>query len=291
MKQYFSYFKIWFIVLGILAILTGAITFLNNKNVYVRKNSQAPDRRVFDYANVLTDAQEAELEELIAKREQQIGCDLVLVTINESVLAAYGMTENTDANWERAMMQYADDFYDQNNFGYNMVHGDGALLLDNWYEGETGSWFSTCGRVYTHYSNYMINRVLDDVYDLVERDPYRAYRTYIENVYREMGGGDKEPIGEAVFGSLVISLIVAIIFVVSHLKGKLGKKTTEASTYLEQGSIRFNVRQDELIGKHVTSTVISTSSSGGSGGRSSGGGGGGHRSSGGVSHGGGGRRR
>lgn len=293
MKQYFSYFKIWFIILGVLAVLVGGGALVKY-TTSDRSNYHAPEERVYDYADVLTDSEEEDLRKLIADREKRIGCDIVLVTINESVLGRYGFTENTDSNWEYCMQTYADDFYDEHKFGYNKdFEGDGVLLLDNWYEGENGSekgsWLSTSGSVYRRYSTRMINSLLDDVYNLVENSPYRAYRAYIEDIYHEMGNDNSAGSMMNPFALFIISLIVAAIFVVSNLKVKEGTKTTVASTYVENGSIRFNVKQDQLVNKFVTSRVIQTSS--GSGGGSHSGGGGGHRSSSGASHGGGGRRR
>ena len=285
MKQYFSYFKFLFITIGVLALLVGSIGLVRSlAEKHIRKNNAAPKERVFDYADVLTTAEEKKLTEQIAKREEQIGCDIVIVTIDMSVLELYGYGYNTDSNWERAMRDFADDFYDENDFGYNRVHGDGVLLLDNWYEGEKGSWLSTCGRVLERYSNSMIDSVLDDVYDRVEKSPYKAYSAYIEDIYRDMSRG-KINIHPLIV--LAVSGVVALIYIASHMKTKEGEKTTGASTYVENGSVQFTVVRDELINKHVTSVAYSSSS--GSGGHS--GGGGRHTSSGGVSHGGGGRRR
>ncbi len=288
MKQYFSYFKILFIIVGVLAVITGVMALTHKGDEYVRQNFEAPTQRVYDYADKLTDEEEEKLEALIAKREGEIGCDLVIVTINESVLEKYGRTENTDSNWEFCMTSYADDFYDQNNFGYDKVHGDGALLLYNWYDdgaygSEMGTHFSTCGRVLTHYTTEMVNTVLDDVYNNVHSDAYYAYKLFVEDVASEMNSHVKLP----VFPLIIVALIIAGIFVVTHLKSKEGEKTTVSSTYVENGSVKFNVKRDELVNKYVTSRAIpkSSSSSGGSSG-----GAGGHTSSGGVSHGGGSRR-
>lgn len=282
MKQYFSYFKFLFITILVMALLTGGIgiarSLLSEK--HFRKNNAASGERVFDYADVLTDAEEKKLAEQIAKRETQIGCDIIIVTIDESVLDLYGYS-----SWERAMRDYADDFYDENGFGFNRVHGDGVLLLDNWYEGEKGSWLSTCGRVLERYSNSMINSVLDDVYNRVEKNPYKAYSAYIEDIYRDMSRGRININPLIPFG---IAVAAAVIFIVSHMKTKEGEKTTGASTYVENGSVQFTVMRDELINKHVTSVAYNPGS-GSSGGHS--GGGGRHTSRSGVSHGGGGRRR
>lgn len=242
-----------------------------------------PLQRVYDEADVLTASEEEKLEELIAKREKQIGCDIVLVTINESILDG---KEDVGKNWENGMMNYADDFYDENKFGYDKVHGDGVLLLDNWYEGEKGSWLSTCGRVYKKFSTRMIDDVIDDVFKQVEKSPYKAYCAYINDIYKEMSSGAKAGLHPLVL--FLIAVVAAVIFVFTHLKGKIGEKTTNSSTYVQEGSVKFLVKNDTLVNKFVTSRVIPKNTGGSSG---SSGGGGGHTSSGGVSHGGGGGRR
>ena len=298
MKRYFKYFWWLFLILGIVAAVYIGLLVMHSclDKGYVRNNTEAPAQRVYDYADKLTDEEEDSLEDLIAKRENEIGCDLVLVIIDEPILTYCGYTDpadNTQSNWEECMMNYADDFYDQNQFGYNAVHGDGALLLDNWYkvgtaESQGGSWLSTCGRVYDHYSYAMINRVLDDIYDLVDVSPYRAYKSYVENVYREMSGNGGDKLSIPWYIILLLSVIATGTFISIHLKNLEGKKTTASTTYVEQNSVVYHEKKDELVNSFVTSHVISSDSSGGghSSGRA-----GGHRSGGGVSHGGGGRRR
>lgn len=291
MKQYFSYFKYLFIILGVAVLVTGVATGVRYATGrHVRSNYDCPQERVYDNAGVLTDKEEENLRKQIAKAEIKTGCDIVLVTIDESVLDYYGFTENTDYNWEQAMRAYADDFYDENNYGFNEIHGDGVLLLDNWYEGEKGTWLSTCGKAYMKYSTRMIDNVLDEVYDLVEISPYYAYSRYVKNIGTDMGGGQNIRLG--LLTCIVVALIPSVVFVLMHLKPAEGKKSVTAQTYVEGGTPLMKVRADELINKTVTSRVIQTDSGGSSGSRSSSsGGGGGHSSSGGVSHGGGGRRR
>lgn len=289
MKQYFSYFKYLFIGIGVLVLLT-VLAEAVKISMSGRSNHSAPEERVYDEADVLTAKEEEKLRDLIAKREKQIGCDIVLVTIDRSLLTEYGL-EDTDANWEYSMRNYADDFYDENQYGYNKdFEGDGVLLLDNWYEGEEGSYLSTSGRVYQRFSSYMIDDLLDDVSDEVEDSPYKAYRIYIEDVYRQMARENSLARMMNPLALFIITLVIALIYVASHLKYKEGEKTTSANTYVENGSVRFNVKKDTLVNKVVTSRVIESSSSGSGSGHSSGGGGG-HHSSSGASHGGGGHRR
>ena len=290
MKKYLSYFKVMFNILFVLGCITAVlgVRYFLSRTGFERKNDTAPKERVYDYADVLTDEEEDDLRTLIGTVENEIGADLVIVTINESVLEKYGYDYNTDYAWEFCIESYADDFYDNNNYGYNKIHGDGALLLDNWYEGELGSekgtTFSTCGRLVDAYTDYMVDEVLDDVYDWVESDPYRAYKSFVENVREDMLY-EIQGVSIPVFAVLAVSVVVAGIYIAVHLKVKEGKKTTVPSTYVSEGSIHFHVRTDDLINRYVTSRVIQTSSSG------SGGGSGSRTSSGGVRHGGGSRRR
>lgn len=278
-KQYLHYFRFWFIALLVLLVFFGIfslIKYLSSGNA--RGNLQAPSQRVYDYADVLTEEEEKKLSDLIAKREAQIQCDIVLVTINESV-------ESSSVRWELAMRNYADDFYDNNNFGYDSVHGDGVLLLDNWYEGQEGSWLSTCGAVMRRFGNAEIDQVLDKVYRKVEQNPYEAYKEYVESVYRLMGLGSFAAF--PVWLIFLAPVVVLVIFIPVKLRSRLGAERLGVNTYVAGGAPEFRAREDRFVRKFVTTRRIPRNNGGGGGG----GGGGGHRSSGGVSHGGGGRRR
>lgn len=285
-SQYLKYFRIWFIVVGILAVIlivvAGINTLTSNK---VRGNNNAPTERVYDYADVLTDEEEQQLRDYIAKREAKYHIDLVLVTINEDV--------ESNGYWETVMMNIADDFYDENNYGYNKVHGDGALLLDNWYEDEygsqAGSWLSTCGIVLDRLNDYEVDIVLDEVYYKVENDPYAAYKAYVDTVCKY---ASESAINLNIPWWLILlgPICIAVIYAISHLTQSKAKDTTNAKTYVEGGKYTVTNSSDDFIRKNVVTRRIDTSSSsGGGGGRS--GGGGSHRSSSGVRHGGGGRRR
>ena len=287
-KRYFKYFKIWFVIVGILAIAAGIVFVVHLLSIKTtRSNTQAPSERVYDEADVLTAEEEERLRKLIASVEEEIKADIVLVTSNR-IMEGDGAPTN-DASWETNMMNTADDFYDQNNYGYDIPRGNGVLLLDNWYEGQAGSWLSTCGTMIEEFSNYDINRVLDAVYYNIDYGAYKAYKAGIEEIGNVVRGTQVNE-GSFGVGGFVISTIAALIFLFVNLKNKEGKKTVVAGTYVEGAPIN-NIRRDQFIRKTVVRRHIPRqSSSGSSGGRSSGGGGS-HRSSSGTSHGGGGRRR
>lgn len=280
-KQYLHYFRIWFILIGILAVILIIGTIIKSVSGprSQRGNSEAPIQRVYDYANVLTGSEKENLELHIAECEAKYHIDLVVVTISQPM-------EDEYTSWESAMMNYADDFYDENNFGYDRARGDGALLLDNWYEGQKGSWLSTCGSVFHRFDDYDIDRVLDAVDARIESSPYAAYKSYVDTTCRLMGGIHSLAIPGGFIA--IFPLVVGIFFAIIHLRQKKAEDTTTAETYILNGTNQMKVKTDNFLRKNVTRRKIETSSSGG--GRS-GGGGGGHVSHSGTSHGGGGHRR
>ena len=140
---------------------------------------------------MLTEEEEQSLREYIAECEEKIQADIVIVTISESVEydlqdpdlpEAFHAKEVGSTDWSTAMRDLADNFYDYNNYGYNKVHGNGVLLLDNSYEGQKGSWLSTCGNVYDYFGDYEIDQALYAVDDYIDESPYRAYKNCISYV-------------------------------------------------------------------------------------------------------------
>lgn len=274
MKKYLKHFSVLFILFAIVLVVYIIFVVAAPPKIevaYQRGNTECKTtERVFDYANVLTDSEEFTLRQMIAEKEDEIGCDIVLVTISDPNYAG-----------DRAMMNYADDFYDNNKFGYDKPWGDGALYLDNFLGvGNSYSWFCTTGRVEDRYSSYMIENLVDGVCDNVNDDPFGSYKYYINSLTKTMstnGAGIEIP----TMAIWIASLVVTLIYVLVCVNRNVGKKTTTANTYVAGGYAQFPDKRDVFLNKHVTHRTISSSS---------GGGGGHHISSGGHSHGGGGGR-
>lgn len=291
MREYFRYFRWLYIILSVMillcALLSGGHWAIARMADYQRTNTECTTtERVFDYGDVLTDKEEEKLRRLIAKREKQTGCDIVLVTLQES-LKEYARSIDPYADYEEFVKIFAEEFYEANNFGYDKPNGDGVLLVDNWYREDDGkiyTWFCTTGKVKAAYSAAGIDHILDNVYRYVEHNPYRAYKTYVNDFYHDMLGVHAFLLympGAVPWG---IGLIAAVIFILCNGRSKRGAKTTTATTYVDGMKPHFSVRDDRFLRKAVVSHKIQTSSGGGSHG-----GGGGH--SGGGSHGGGGHSR
>lgn len=290
-KKFFFYFRYYFLLIAILAVVL-IVVGRKEEKVYVRTNQGClTTERVFDYADVLNDEEEEKLRALIAEKELETGCDIVLVTWNES-LEEYAKSYEEQLGHidpSRYVMVFADNFYDEKNFGFDKVHGDGVILLDNWYreaDGRVYSWLSTCGRAEDRFSSGMIDSLLDDALEYVDDDPYGAYREYVELFAKMMNG--KRGIHIPAWAALLLSAIITAVYLFTHLAENKGEKTVSERTYLaRENEMRMKRKEDIFLRKSVSTRKIETNNGGGGGG----GGGGHHVSSGGVSHGGGGHSR
>lgn len=285
MRDYIRYFKWLYIIFAALLLIFGMLTaghaITAGAAGYERTNTECTTtERVFDYGDVLTDKEEAKLRKLIAKREKQTGCDIVLVTLKES-LKDYARMIEPNVRYSEFVRVYAEDFYESNNFGYDIPDGDGAILVDNWYREDDGSvytWFSTTGKAHSAYSDVDMDHLLDNVYVYVEKDPYRAYKTYVNDFYHDMMGINVVHVNVPRSFPWLAGIISSVIFIIINLAGRKGAKTTTANTYVNGKEPLFRVREDRFLRKSVTQRKIESSSSGGGshGGGRSGGGGGSH---------------
>lgn len=290
-KQYLHYFRIWFIVVGVLLVLTLGVGIRHAlKKDAVRTNTMAPAERVYDYADILTDAEEEKLREYIAEKEAEFAADFVIMTFSQPVEGEEAKEQYgyRSTNWEQNMMDIADDFWDVNGYGFNKsFEGDGSILIDNRYQGQRGEWLSTSGKVEAALGTYDVENVLYAVDTYYDSDPCRAYMRYIDKVCGYLDGGVQVSAGYYL-GAFVLSIIVTIVYATSHLGKNRAKDTVSVNAYVTGGKPMLRNRGDDFIRKNVVSRRIETSS-GSSGGRSSGGGGH-HVSRSGASHGGGGHR-
>ena len=279
-RDYLHFFRWVFLTIIVLTAILSAGKGIRNliNGSGERQNILAPEQRVYDYGDVLTDEEEQELEKLIAKKQVQVRCDIVLVTLNES-LKEYARGIEPTVPYDEFVRVYAEQFYEENNFGYDMPNGTGVLLVDNWFREDDGwiyTWLCTTGRAHETYTSFLINHTLDDVYKYVEKNPYRAYKTYVNDVARDM---DESGIPFVryipVWTPMLFGLIAAVIFFFANWKSRSGAKTTTAATYINGGRARFVDRRDMFIRKSVVQRRIESNSGGGHGG--GGHGGGGHR--------------
>lgn len=287
MKRYIHHFRILFIIAGVLGAIYLVLFLTMGRKEYERTSTEEVSaERVFDYAQVLNDEEEEKLQKLIDKRQRQIGCDIVILTISDSLEDFINQNgSDSDIPYAEYVRIYANWYYDTEGYGYDQSGGDGALYLDNWNRSVDGwayTWFLTSGKVYDSFGDARVNDLINKVAAKTNDSPYKAYRTYVNEVYRVVS--KKAFLMEDMLLWLVIaSLVAGVVYVISGSVSKIGKETTTPVTYIVGGKPTVNRQEDQFLTKHVTKTRIQSSSSGGGGSRG-GGGGGGSRGGGGGRH-------
>ena len=255
-----------------------------NKNDIMTTPCVDDVQKVYDFADLLTDEEEDKLYQEVNSFISQTGYDLAVVTTND--------------NNKRSEVEYADDFYDYNDFGKNSTR-DGLLLLIDMTNRKV--YISTTGNAIVMY-NSRIDSIIDAGYDyLTSGDYYNTFSKMIEKqeYYFDLGPDERDsktiiideygnasyikymPYGLIGFISGIVTLIVSIII---YNKSKLKLKVGSTISYMKDKNI--TKKQDNLVNTVVTHTLRYSDTSSG-GGHSSGGGF--HSSSSGSSHGGGGR--
>ena len=290
-NQFLQYFRVWFIIIGILLIIAVALYGIRRMTDNAsRGNTDAPSERVYDKAGILSADEEERLRSQIAKAENRLHMDIVIVTIDQPMEGPEAKKQQNavSTRLEDVMEAYADNFWDDNHYGYNKsFEGDGVILVDNVYDGQ-GYWqLSTSGKAEKSLGDYDIDRLLDVVYRYYDYSPYRGYSEFIDALADQIDTHGSAPLPWIVV--VVVPVIVALVFAAGNLNQSKAKDTTAVNAYVVGGKPVMNSQKDEFLRKHVTSRRIQTSSGSSGGGRSSGGGGH-HTSRSGASHGGGGRR-
>ena len=291
MKKFVEIFKIPLIIFTVFLVVGIACKMITDnrpKVEFVRNNTQCTTERVFDYADKMTDAEEEELRTVIQEAQLRCGLDIIVLTLDET-LEDYAKSFESIIGYVEPYqytMVFADNFYDEGAFGFNKAHGDGVILVDNWYRESDGgvySWMSTSGKAIDGFTVDDTENILDMCLDYVEDDPAYAYTYFVELVADHMDPNYNLGKDLGIF-SVPIGLIAGIIFFFVNRGGKKGKNTVESKAYVKSHKANVLENQDIFITKTMTRRKIETQSTTRSGG-------GGHVSAGGHRHGGGGHRR
>lgn len=233
--------------------------------------------RLYDGADLLSESEEKALLTGLNAVSERMKLDAVIVTV--------------DSTGSKSPRDYADDYYDENGYGYGESH-DGILLLISM---EQRDWYiSTCGYGITAFTDAGIDYIGECmVSDLSDGEYADAFARFVELCEEfvtqarsgapfDVGNLPKEPFDAAM--ALVIAIVIGFVIgliVVSVMKGQLKSVRTQsaASNYLKKDSVNLTTSRDFFLFRNVTRVRRETESSGGSGT---------HRSSSGRSHGGGG---
>ena len=200
-----------------------------------------------------------------------------------------------DKNNKSSAVNYADDFYDYNDFGIGNDYSGLILLIDM----DTRTvWISTSGSAKNLYTDSYISNMLDRIQiNLKSKNYFIGAKNFIQmsqekefsssnSIKRTPAEKRKIIIIFSIIG-IIISISGSSIFCgIKSFKHKPVKIANNANDYLDRASFKVTKRNDKFVSTNTTRVAryeSYNSSSGSSGGSSS------HTGSSGISHGGGGR--
>lgn len=235
--------------------------------------------RLVDNADLLSAGEESALLERLNEISERQQADIVVVTV--------------DTLDGKTPMDYADDFYDDNGYGYG-ADKDGVLLLVSMEDRDW--WMTTTGYGITAITDagieYISDAFLSDLSDGEYAEAFTTYAGLCDDFFTQAKTGQpydtghmpKQPFNMA--RNLLIALIVGFVIALiatGVMKGKLKtvRFQSAANNYVKANSMNVTESRDLFLYTHIDRRVRpkETSSSGGSGT---------HTSSSGSTHGGGG---
>lgn len=211
---------------------------------------------VYDWAELLTDAERSSLEDQAQAISDEYDIDVVILTV--------------DTLDGKSSDSYAEDFYDDNGYG-----DDGVLLLISM---EDRDWCILLNGYADKVVNYdkLEEALLDDLSAGYYYDAFDSYLTALEDCLHDAsdvssGSGNS---GVNILISIVIGLVVAAVAILIMRSGmNTAKAQSGAAEYIKAGSYHLTQRQDIFLYSRVTKTAKpqnngSSRSGGGSGSRS-----------------------
>lgn len=255
--------------------------------------SRSDELYIVDDAYLLTAVEKETLLQRIQELRDELELDIVIVT-------TYG-------TGGKSVQEYADDFYDNNGYGYGSDNSGILLLLDM----ENREWYmSTCGEAIYIFTDYGLEELGQEILpDLSNGDYFSAFSRWIDALpyyvqqYRngspadgyvqpddyESVYGDEiyhyddhvgfriRHVQPAVFIGLAAALITVLIMRSSMNTAKMQKNAVD---YMKSGSFHLRQRSDMFLYSRVSRVARPKNNTSGGGGSSV------HRSSGGARHGG-----
>ena len=232
--------------------------------------------KVYDFGNLIDDSKEQQLYSAISEYISKYNFDMAVVTI--------------DDNNKKSAMEYADDFYDYNDFGIGTDYSGILFLIDM---DNRKMWISTTGKAIKMYTDYRIDKILDETYVQIKKENYyKTAKAFIDEAakWAEKGyptANEASDVQFSFFPTLIFSGVFALIFMlifigINKKKHTTIAKATEAKEYLVKNSFVVTNQNNVFLRTRTIKTYCPPSSSSGGGSST-------HSGSSGFSHGGGGR--
>ncbi len=174
-------------------------------------------QKVYDNADLLSEEEEASLQEMCIDASQESEADIIVLTVD-------GLEGQTP-------QAYADDFFDYNGFGYEEEMGTGTLLLISMKERDV--YFSTSGKCEDLFMNSSDDIIEEITPSLSNGEYYDALSLYVEKTaeYIENGGkSDSQKLFDLLI-QVVAALVIAAIVIWIMYSGSMSKITVNGYTY------------------------------------------------------------
>lgn len=216
--------------------------------------------RLVDAADILTDSEEKELNQQLDTISEKQECDVVVVTVN-----------SLDG---KSVEAYADDYYDDNGYGYGEEES-GILLLVTMNDRE---WhISTSGYAVTAFTDaglaYMEDQFVSDLSDGAYLDAFSQYASLCDDFLTQAKNGEPYDTGNLpkgtvsplwILGDLLIGGVIAFVMaLIKKAKLRSVKSQVAATEYEKAGSLNLTVRTDRFINRVVTKRRIERKEEGG----------------------------
>ena len=256
-------------------------------------------QKVYDEAGLFSSQEWSELQEACVETAQQEKLDIVILT-----------REEPD---RRSVEEIADDFYDENGFGYEGAHESGVILLIDMYQREF------CITTSGYAMEWFTDREIEEMYDRMEGDLragdyYGACFAFLNQVVRLKGNSEKAengyydpakqtfvstekgPVARAftagrVLLRLLLSAVIGVLGALTLKKNTEPRMSVGQRTYLKDQQLPAGNRTDRFLRETTIHRKIPRPPANHGGGSGGGGFSSTHTSGGGFSHGGGGGRR
>ena len=205
--------------------------------------------RLVDNADLLTDSEKSTLLSKLNEISERQQADVVVVT--------------ADTLDGKTPMDYADDFYDNNGYGFG-ADKDGVLLLVSMEDRDW--WMSTTGYGITAITDagieYISEKFLSDLSDGDYADAFTTYAELCDDFFTQARSGQpydtghmpKQPfnIARNLLIALIVGFVIALI-ATGVMKGKLKtvRFQSAASNYVKANSMNVTESRDMFLYTHV----------------------------------------
>lgn len=246
-----------------------------NKDEVLNTHAVDASEKIYDFSDILSESDEYYLKGLIDDFYETTGFDLIILT--ESF---YNLDDDDNGD-------YAQDFYDYNDFGIDDKYYSGVVIFRNTYPGYPWYGVYSFGEAQYYYpaeySDNRLNYTLDDVYSDMVAGNYRTAMSQIISDLTDYYYQGKEPGMEdyeldkdgmlihtfepPIVVALGLSLVITWIYIGSKVKkNKMVFLPRYAHDYLDRSSLMYSNRSDILYDSRTTHYTVSSSSGGGGGG-------------------------